>query len=217
MNRYLRIFISSLAVGTLATSAYAQTANSFTPYMGAEFGRVNFKNQTGVATILVNAIGGSASSTQDTGVGVGRLFGGLNFNENFGAELGYITTSNATATFNGVSSGGVAYTGTASQKTDGVDFSALIRPSISTGMNGLFARIGGHSLSIKNTVTIATGAASGASSSTVSGTGALFGIGYDGKISDKIDFRAAVTLYNQVANISSNDTTLFSVGIVGKF
>ena len=217
MNRNLIPLISLLVAGTFSTIASAQDANSLKPYVGIEFGRVSFKDQTTVASILVNAVGGSASSVQDTGFSVGRYFAGLYINENFGAEIAYIYSSTASATFSGVSRTAIAYTGTSSVQTTGVDYSALVRPSISSGANGFFARIGGHSLSVKNDVTILTGATSGAASATTSGTGLLYGVGYDGKISDKIDFRVGYTIYNTVAGISGNDNSSFTVGILTKF
>jgi hypothetical protein len=81
----------------------------------------------------------------------------------------------------------------------------------------LFARIGGHSLSVKNEVTLLTGTTSGAASATTSGTGLLYGVGYDGKISDKVDFRVGWTMYNTVAGITGNDNSSFTVGILAKF
>lgn len=204
-------------ISLCATSALAQDTNATKGYFGAEFGSVTFKDQTSFATVLVNAVGGTATSTQDTGVNVGRIFGGLAVNENFGAELGYIFTNTANATFSGVSRSAVAYSGSATQKTTGFDYSALIRPSQSTGLNGLFLRVGGHSLSTQASVSLVTGSSSGASSSTTSGTGSLLGIGYDAKINDKLDFRVAYTGYNSVAGVSGNDLSLLSIGLIAKF
>lgn len=217
MNRNLIPLISLLVAGTFSTLASAQHANSLKPYVGVEFGRVSFKDQTTVASVLVNAVGGSASSVQDTGFSIGRYFAGLNVNENFGAEVAYIYSSTASATFSGVSRTAVAYTGTSTLLTSGVDYSVLVRPSVSSGVNGLFARIGGHSLSVKNEVTLLTGTTSGAASATTSGTGLLYGVGYDGKISDKVDFRVGWTMYNTVAGITGNDNSSFTVGILAKF
>lgn len=207
----------ALAAAVLTNSAVAQTATPFKGYIGAEYGAVKFKDQTSVASALVSAVGGSASSVQDTGINVGRFFGGINLTENVGAELGYVMSGTANANFSGVSRTSVSYSGSASQKVNGFDYSALIRPNLSTGFNGAFLKVGGHSLSIQTDVSVATGSSSGLSSATTSGTGSLIGIGYDGKINEKLDFRIAYTAYNSVAGISGNDTTLWTIGLVGKF
>jgi hypothetical protein len=217
MKRYLHTAVAVAIVGLFTTSSNAQNAPLSKGYLGFEFGAVKFKDQQSIASGLVGAVGGTASSVQDTGTTIGRFFGGLSVNENFGAELGYIMSGTANASFSGVSSGSVAYSGTASQKTTGFDYSALIRPGISTGYNGLFLRVGGHSLSTKVDVNIVTGSSSGVSSSTTSGTGSLIGIGYDGKINDKLDFRLAYTAYNSVGGVSGNDTSLVSFGLIAKF
>lgn len=217
MKHILKFTISATVISLCATSSFAQDANPSKGYMGAEFGSVKFKDQTSIATSLVNVVGGSATSVQDTGVSVGRFFGGLTVTENFSAELGYIYTGTANASFSGVSRTSVAYSGTASQKTTGFDYSALIRPNQSTGLNGLFLRVGGHSLSTQVDVSLATGSSSGATSATTSGSGSLIGFGYDGKINDKLDFRVAYTRYNTVAGISSNDASLLSFGLIAKF
>lgn len=206
-----------IAASLCAVTAFAQNSNTSNGYIGFEFGSFQFKDQTTVASGLVSVVGGSATSVQDTGMGVGRFFGGMNFNENVGAEIGYVMTSTANASFSGVSSGSVAYSGTATQKASGLDFSALIRPGTATGLNGLFLRAGGHSMSVQTDVTLLTGSGSGASSATKSGTGGLIGIGYDGKINDKLDFRVAYTSYSTIGGVSGNDVSLFTIGLVSKF
>lgn len=217
MQKHISTVASLTLLATFSLVTHAQNTNAITPYLGVEFGSIQFKDQTSVASGLVSAVGGTATSTQDTGMTVGRFFGGVNLTENIGAELGYIYSGTANATFSGVSRSAVAYSGSATQKADGVDYSALIRPNVSTGLNGLFLRVGGHSLNIKTDVSLVTGTTSGASSSNTSGTGALFGIGYDGKINEKLDFRVSYTSYNSVAGKSGNDINLISFGLISKF
>lgn len=217
MTHLLKSAIAIAAVSLCATSSFAQNSTAAKGYVGAEFGSVQFKDQTSIAPALVSANGGSATSTQDTGVTVGRFFGGLTITENFDAELAYINTGTANATFSGVTRTAVAYSGSATVKITGFDFSALIRPSQSTGLNGLFVRVGGHSLSAQTDVSVATGTTSGAASSTTSGSGALLGFGYDGKFTDKFGYRVAYTAYNSAAGISGNDISMFSVGLIARF
>jgi hypothetical protein len=206
-----------VAASLCAVAASAQNSNTSNSYLGFEFGSYQFKDQNSLATGLVSALGGSATSVQDSGMTVGKIFGGMNLTENFGVEVGYIMTGSANATFSGVSGSAVAYSGTASIKASGLDFSGLIRPGTATGLNGLFLRLGGHSMTVKNEVSVLTGSSSGASSTSNSGTGGLIGVGYDGKINDKLDFRVAYTSYSTIGGVSGNNANLFSVGLVSKF
>jgi hypothetical protein len=216
MNHFLKSAMAIAAISLSATSSFAQNSTATKGYVGAEFGSVQFKDQTPLASALVSANGGTATSTQDTGVTVGRFFGGLTITENFDAEVAYINTATANATFSGVTRTAVAYSGSATIKITGFDFSALIRPSQSSGLNGLFVRVGGHSLSWQTDVRVATGTSSGAASTT-SGTGALLGFGYDGKFTDKFGYRVAYTAYNSAAGVSGNDVSMFSVGLIARF
>lgn len=204
----------AVAASLCAITSFAQEAKG---YIGAEYGAIRFNNTTSLASGLVAAVGGSASSVQDTGMGVGRFFGGLVINENISAELGYVLTGNANASFSGVSRTSVSYSGTATQKASGFDYSALIRPSVSTGLNGLFFRVGGHSMTIDTSVTLLTGTSVGVASGKTSGTGSLYGLGYDIELNNKSNIRLGYTAYNSVAGSSGSDVTAFTVGFVAKF
>ena len=57
------------------------------------------------------------------------------------------SSTTATASFSGVARNGVAYSGNASYQVSGFDYAAVIRPSISSGMRGLFFKLGAHSFS----------------------------------------------------------------------
>lgn len=200
-----------------ATQAMAQSASEQKAYGGLEYAWVKFKDQTSIASILVSSLGGTATSTQDTGVGVGRFYGGYAFTENLGAEIGYVTSSKANATYSGVARNGVAYSGNATYEVSGFDYAAVIRPSKASGMNGLFFKLGGHSLSGDSTVRVVTGAGSGAASSSVSGSGTLYGFGYESDISPKMAVRFAYTNYSKIAGVSGSDANIYTVGVNFKF
>lgn len=200
-----------------ATHAMAQNASEQKAYGGIEYAWVKFKDQTSIASVLVSSVGGTATSTQDTGIGVGRFYGGYAFTENLGAEIGYVTSSKANATFSGVARNGVAYSGNATYKVSGVDYAAVIRPSKASGMNGLFFKLGGHSLSGDSTVSVVSGAGAGAASSSVSGSGTLYGLGYEADISPKMALRFAYTNYSKIAGVSGSDANIYTVGVNFKF
>lgn len=84
-------------------------------------------------------------------------------------------------------------------------------------MNGLFGRLGGHSLKANQTATLTSGVGSGAAVGSVSGTGYQFGFGYDAEISNGFDFRASYTRLQQVAGQSGSNANLFSIGILKRF
>ena len=201
----------------VSTQSIAQSNVEQKVYGGFDFARVTFKDQTSIASILVSSVGGTASSTQDTGVSISRFYGGYGFTENLGAEIGYVTSSQANATFSGVSRTGVAYSGTATYKVSGLDYAAVIRPSKASGMNGLFFKLGGHSFTGDTSVRIVSGAGAGAASSSVSGTGTLYGFGYEADISPTMAVRYAYTNYKTIAGVNGSDANIYSVGVNFKF
>lgn len=204
-------------IAAMMGMAFAGNAMAEGWYLGAEYGSAKEKESSSIAQGLVDAVGGSASSVQDTSVGVGKIFAGYGFTENFGVELGYISSGSMDASFSGVSGSSIAYAGTASKKTSGFDYAAIIRPSQSSGLNGLFFRAGGHTLTVDTTVSLSVGASSGVTNDSTSGSGTLYGIGYDANISKNADLRIAYTAYNSIGGVSGNDANVFSLGALLKF
>lgn len=210
----MKKILLATALAGLATASFAQS--SFKPgfYVGADAGYtvVNNNAQT-FANGLVATNGGSASVTQNLDVGVGRIFAGYKITENFDVEVGYFKSGNVSYRFSGVSSGSTAYAGTADVTAKGLDYSILVRPDISTGWNGAFVQVGGHSS--KEAVDVYGTNIRGGKLST-SGTGYLAGAGYDLNVAKDIDVRLKVTYLNKIAGTDDN-ATVYSVGIVGKF
>jgi len=210
-----------IAVASLLTSLGAAQAQGNPPekfYGGLEIGRASVANDTGPLTrALVSQVGGSASATQDSSINDYRIFGGYALNENVNFELGYVKTSSLGLNFAGVSGGSSAYTGSASQKFSGFDYSVLLRPNVSTGLNKLFFRVGGHSLKgdLDFTINGPGGTASGSDSR--SGTGTLFGIGYDINLAKNIDARVSANRLNRIAGQSDANATVYSLGVLTRF
>ena len=209
------------AVAVLLSSlgfAHAQSNSPEKFYGGLEVGRSNVANQTGTLTSsLVSLLGGSASATQGSSINDYRVFGGYKLNENVNFELGYLQTSSLGLNFSGRSSGSVAYTGSAGFKFSGFDYSVLLRPDVATGMNGLFFRLGGHSLKSTTDVSVTVSGSSTSSTTSQSGTGTLFGIGYDINIAKNVDLRASVNRLNKLAGQSDANATVYSVGVLTRF
>lgn len=209
------------AVAALITVLGAAQAQSNTPekfYGGLEVGRASVANETGPLTsALVSEVGGSASATQDSSINDYRIFGGYKLNENVNFELGYVQTSSLGLNFSGVSGGSSAYTGSATQKFSGFDYSVLLRPNVSTGWNNMFFRVGGHSLKGSVDVTINGGGGSASVTDKFSGTGTLFGLGYDLNVAKNVDVRVSVNRLNKIAGRSDSDATIYSLGVLTRF
>ena len=212
-----KILIATAVISALVSSqAFAEDAKLVGAYAGAELGYTKVESDAqATANALVNAVGGSVIVTQDSGVAIGRLFAGYNINENFAVELGYLQTSDVNLKAAGVAGNSVAYTGNANLSVSGVDYAVLIRPSVSTGLNGLFAKIGGHYLEASVDGTL-TGTSTASFSSSVKGSGFLVGFGYQAAVADNVDVRATYTYYDSVAG-GNGYANVVSVGLLGKF
>ena len=123
MKNIKNLVLVTTAVITFPILVSAQESQfSSKPYVGIDVGYSRVKDQSSeIGLALVRAVGGSASVSQDSNAYIGRLFGGYKVTENIDVELGYMTTNNITASFTGVSSGSVAYSGSVDVKVSGFD------------------------------------------------------------------------------------------------
>ena len=155
-------------------------------YVGVEAGYMNVK------------VDGGGSD----GSGLGRLFGGYNFNENIALELGAYRM----ATYEYRS-------GVINANVDnwGIDYSLLLRPNKSTGLNGLFVRAGGH---WSDTSVDACGFS--CASANQSGSGFMAGAGYDAKFNEAMAARISYTYRNSLSSLEA-DGNVGSVGILYNF
>lgn len=202
---------------TVGLAAQAQTVDKKF-YGGIEVGVTQISDQTAATNAsLVSALGGTASSSQDTSVNDYRIFGGYKFNENIGAELGYMQTSNFDMTVRGVTGGSVAYTGSASAKLSGYDYSVLLRPSISSNLNNLFLRLGGHYYTADATGSVTATGGNASMNTSKSGSGFLYGIGYDLNVLDNVGVRFSVNHLDKIAGDSENSATVYSIGVLARF
>ena len=191
-----KILLASL----LALPVMAIAADNQGPYAGVEVGYTRIDNAAQqTANNLVGAVGGSAAVTSDSGMAIGKLFAGYQFTENFSAEIGAYRTSDFDMKAAGISSGGTAYTASSSTNIYGVEGSFLIRPNVSTGLNGLFGRFGGHWDKAESDVSAAGAGATATGNYWVSGSGFLAGAGYDVNVDKNLTGRVSYTYYDNVA------------------
>ncbi len=176
------------------------------------------------------------SYKQNKSSNVGRFFLGYKLNENISFEAGYNNSSSFKINGSGTSSQyqlcqivcSTPNTPFVSEDTQvavdsfsisgsftysGLDFSTLLRPSKSTGLNNFYVRLGVHNFTAKGTVT------SGDRSENIkeSGMGTLLGFGYDMPINNKLDVGLGAVQYNKIAGMSDAKATVISVGLKVKF
>jgi OOP family OmpA-OmpF porin len=203
----------ALAFASIGLAAHAEGF-----YMGAGVGFNKVDNSLSeFNTAMLNAVGGSIVSTQETGVQNLRLLGGYKINENFAVEVGYVNSSKWDLNFSGVSSGNVAYNGNGNISFSGLDVAAVVRPGASSGYNNFFATIGLHNYKAKVGVTFTVNGTPYTTNTSETGTGTLLGIGYDLKIDKGLDLRFTATRLNKLAGDSDSNTTNIGIGLIQHF
>jgi hypothetical protein len=160
---------------------------------------------------------GSASATQDAAVRDFRIFGGYKVNENIDLELGYMQTSNFGMNVSGRSGGGVNYAMSVSAKYSGVDYTAVVRPSVDSGYNNLFARIGFTNYKGEATGSVSASGNTYTSNGSVSGSGNIYGFGYDAPLNTNMSVRMSVNRLTKIAGESDTSATIYSIGLVNRF
>lgn len=187
------------------------------PYLGLEVGytRIDDAAQQ-TANDLVRVLGGSATVRSDTSMAIGKIFAGYQFTENFSAEIGTYRTSDFDMSASGVTSGSAAYTASSSTNVYGVEGSFLVRPSVSTGLNGLFVRAGGHWDKAETDVTASANGGSATGNYWVSGSGFLAGAGYDVNVDKNLTGRVSYTYYDSVAGTDAY-ANVGSISLMYKF
>jgi OmpA-like transmembrane domain len=200
----------------IATASLAAQAQGF--YAGAGVGFNSVKNELSqFNSDMVDSFGGSISSKQDTSVRNLRLLGGYKVNENVAIEVGYLKSSDFALTFSGQSGGNVSYSGKGTVSFSGVDVATVLRPSIASGYNNLFATVGVHRYKANVGIGFSVAGTNYSDNSSDSGTGTLFGIGYDWKIAEGVDVRWSLTRLNKLAGDSESKTTNVGVGLIKHF
>ena len=206
----------SLLALVIASSALAAHAEGFYVGAGAGYNAIS-DDSASINSRLVSEVGGSASTTLSKAVANIRLTGGYKFNEYVALELGYLMSSKYTLSSVGRASGNVPYTVNGDVSFSGFDVSAIVRPSVASGYNNFFATVGLHSLTQKTNVTFVGGGSTVSESSSQSGTGMLYGVGYDWAVNKGLDLRVAVIRLDKLAGSAGSNTTNFGVSLIKHF
>jgi opacity protein-like surface antigen len=200
-----------LIAATLATLPMLALAEG--PYGGADIGyaRVDTKAPE-TAQYLANLAGETVSYTYDRAAVVGRAFAGYQFNENIALEAGYFSTGDLSNKY--TSASGAA---TEDYRGRGGDLSFLLRPSVTSGMNNAFLRLGGHYSEVDGDASVrfstTTYSLTGSGNANQTGTGFLVGAGYDLPIDKNIAGRFGYSFYNQLGGLSGADAHVLTVGL----
>lgn len=213
-------FKSALAIAASALFLTSVHAQDFKPgfYAGADLGVSPVNNLSGSpASTAITASGGTGHISQNNEVFSGRVFAGYKVMENVDLELGYFQSGSYSQSFHGVTELGDDFSGKASQKFSGLDYSVLFRPNISTGFNGAFLRLGGHYSRLKTHSQLNIADMSVTSGASQSGAGVLAGIGYDYSLTKNVDIRGEYNHMESVGGLTDTPVNTFRIGVVGKF
>ncbi len=212
----MKFKVIAIALASIAT--FGAHADQGKTYWGGEFGISKLDDATGTLTsALVSSVGGAATATQDSTVSTFKILAGYRYTENLDLEPAYFQSGTANLNFNGVSSGAVAYTGNANMKFSGFEYAANVRPSITSGWNDLYLRLGGHSSKMDTSVSVTANAVTGASGKSYSGSGTLYGVDYDQKFNETTKVRYSIVKYSKVGGESDTGGTVYSIGFVKNF
>jgi len=205
----------------LVTTSQAQS-QAFSPKysLGIDYGSIKLADTTAsLASSLVSSLGGSVSVSQSATLSNFRMYGGYDFSEELGFEIGYNTTSSIEQKFSGTAGSRyscASYSGAFGTKFTGLDYSAIYRPN-NSWLENYFFRLGMHSLASTTSGSVTASTSTVSTSSKISGTGLMYGFGYDRKISDILDIRAQYILMNSIAGVSGTSSNMYMVGIRKSF
>lgn len=193
-----------LASGLLVSSLILSAPGAFAAdddtkfYVGVSAGQSNFNDACdGLDTI------GFVGSCDDDDTGW-KIFGGYNFNQNFGVEAAWVDLGEATA--NGTIGAAAA---TANVEVDGFNISAVGRVPLGEQFS-LFGKLGLYVWDASASATVATTSVFLDND----GTDISFGAGGQYDFSKNFGVRAE---WERFSNVADDDVDLFTVGIAVKF
>jgi OOP family OmpA-OmpF porin len=196
-------------IGIIMTSVFSAGAMAQEPgfYVGGSLGYANLdQDEAEMQSILTNAGLTGTVDIDDEDLGW-KFFGGYNFNQYFGAEIGYVNLGSVDTAFNVTAP--AAATGSASVDVDGFTASGTLSYPINEQLD-VFGKLG---VLVWN----ADGSAS-VSGVTVSAddddTDVHFGIGGKYHHTENITFRAE---WERAFDVGGSDLDLFSVGVQYNF
>jgi len=199
MKKNIAAAVAAIAAMMAAGSVAAQTVDSGL-YIGLE---------GGIASISAIATPTNGVKTSETNEAAAlRALVGYQINKNFAVELGYFATDDF--------------------KQDGTDRSRTVRYNLKADVKGadlsviykftefvpgLYLKAG----ATHSKVSASLSQPAGNSSGSVSGTGYLFGLGYEFAVAQNVGINVGYTRYEKLGGESDNKMNLYSAGVKYKF
>lgn len=207
-----------IGVSVLALSNSVLAEN----FVGVSAGAATYPSFVGSDTTLIaNTVAAanpntsiSASGVQDkSGVGT-KIYGGSWVNENMGFEVGYANLGKPTET---ITTTGVATTWKADAAITAFFASTLGQIKVS-GSSRAFGKLGIYSSNVDQKFSVSGPGGLAASNATTNGSGALFGIGYETKITSDIGLRTEYEMFSSVKIAGDTASVgLLSIGLTKGF
>ena len=203
MKKVMVFSLAALAIGSV------QAQN----FVGVEFGSATTDVDTAVVRTqgqyLANLTRQTVRWTIDESTTNIRFFGGKQFNKQTKLEAGYFSTGDVSVNYKG------NIFGEASTKVSASGFDAsVIHDPFS---NGFFVKAGLHSSKVSATYTESAFGFSESVSTSESGVGFLYGLGYEKQIANGFNLRGSFVFYNKLGGESDADMSMVSVGLSKNF
>lgn len=198
MKSIIRVLLKSALIAAATLSSAAAMAQTSGFYGGGAVGQA----------ISQDACSGVTVGCEDSSVGW-KIFGGYQFNENIGAELGYVEFGKSTYA---TTSAGIPVTGSQKPKA----FELVGVGTLPLGNNvSVYGKLGVAMWEVD----VSAPAAAGVAANT-DGTDLTYGLGLKYDFTKNIGARLEWQRYDNAgksANTGESDIDLFSVGVVFKF
>ena len=194
---------------SVATGANAQATSNNNTYFSASggFGFVDVSEYAAaVAQLGANALGETVYYSYDRATWAGKGFFGYEFNDNVNFEVGYFMTGDIDIKYSIASGAAIeeAFSGSGFDYSLKYDFND----------EGLYARLGRHSSELENSATLTlNGTAFATTTVSTSGSGNLFGLGYEMKKADGSSTFYGYDLYQDVGGSSGADFGYLYYGV----
>jgi opacity protein-like surface antigen len=199
MKKNIAAAVAAIAAMMAAGSVAAQTVDSGV-YIGLE---------GGIASISAIATPTNGVKTSETNEAAAlRALVGYQINKNFAVELGYFATDDF--------------------KQDGTDRARTVRYNLKADVKGadlsviykftefvpgLYLKAG----ATHSKVSVSLNQPAGNSSGSVTGTGYLFGLGYEFAVAQNVGINVGYTRFEKLGGESENKMNLYSAGVKYKF
>lgn len=193
-----KFIFSLIFLLTLSLSSFVKAEDNISVGIDVGYGFLDV-GAADTAQAIANIAGSTVNYEADTGAWLGRLYGDVEIIDSLYIDVGYFLTGSVDAkyTLSGV-------TATESYSANGVDASLMFKE----GKEGFFLKGGLHSSTVDGVANIIINGTVYAVSAAASGTGFLFGGGYDFADNSRIGY----TYYSDLGGLSKADLGYIYLG-----